>query len=188
MVFKDRAACCRCDCVLPFSTSALHPIQPGGCILYFEAAFLSSGRCRCFPPLRLVWVPLRAFALGFFLSRGRGTYSASASRVNSLRRLFFRFAPVCRRCDFAVSRAGGFYHHRVGSQLRSPTSYFVFHCFVRGFRRRCDVAFPSEGARLLPPPRSESTAFVDSPLPPTSASSPARFPPRRGARLLPPPR
>jgi hypothetical protein len=59
---------------------------------------------------------------------------------------FFRLAAA-----FAASRGGGFYHRRVWSQLRSSTSYFVFHCFVRGLRRQCDFAFPSEGARLLSP-------------------------------------
>jgi hypothetical protein len=29
------------------------------------------------------------------------------------------------------------------------TSYFICHCFARGLRRRCDFAFPFEGARLL---------------------------------------
>jgi len=68
------------------------PFNLGGCTLYFGAAFLSSGCCRFASPLRLAGSPRRAVAPCFFLSRGRGTYFASASRVNSLRRPFFRLA------------------------------------------------------------------------------------------------
>ncbi len=170
------------------STSSLHPVQPGGCILYFEAAFLSSGRCRSVSPFRLVWSQHRAGALCFFLSRG--AEPTSFPRLVSTRFVdpLFPLDPLCRLRDFAASRGSGFYHHRVGSQLRSPTSYFDFHCFVRGRRRQCDFAFPSEGARLLSPPRWESTTFADSLLPAPSTSSPLRLPPWGGARLLPLPR
>ena len=71
----------------------------------------------------------------------------------------FRLVPVCRPCDFAVSRGGGFYHRRVGSQLRSPTSYFVFHFFRPGLPSPVRLRLSVRGARLLPPPRWESTPY-----------------------------
>ncbi|MFL5354371.1 hypothetical protein, partial [Archangium sp.] len=64
---------------------------------------------------------------------GRGTYFASALRVNLLRRLFFPPRPGSVACaTSAVSWGSGFYHHRVGSQPASSTSYFVFHFFRPG--------------------------------------------------------
>ncbi|WP_233261509.1 hypothetical protein, partial [Vitiosangium sp. GDMCC 1.1324] len=129
-----------------FFTSRLHPVQLRGRLLYFEPASLSSDRCRSVSPLRPDSALLGAVALRFPFREGRGIYCFSASAVNPLRRL-----SSSRRLDFvalatsAVSRGCGFYHRRVGSQLRSLTFYFVFHCFVGGLRRQCDFAFPSEG-------------------------------------------
>ena len=171
-------------CATVLLAASLHPIQPGVCILYFEAAFLSSGRCRCLPTAspRLDSTSRRC---ALFLPVEGGAEPTSLPLPLSTRFVdsFFHLTAA-----FAVSRGGGFYYHRVGSQLRSPTSYFVFHFFRPGpsspVRRRLSV----RGARLLPPPRWESTAFVDPLLPAHLASSPLRLPPCRGARLLSPPR
>ena len=102
------------------------PFNLGGCTLYFEAISLSSSRC-CLPSsLRPAGSPHRAVALCLFLSRGAEPTSlplpVSTRFVDSL---FFLASA------FAASRGGGFYHHRVESQLRSSTSYFVFHCISR---------------------------------------------------------
>ena len=122
------------------------PFNPG-------AAFFISKRLFC---QAAVAAPFHRFASpGFntapsrFVSSGRGgAEPTSFPRLVSTRLVdsFFHLASA-----FAVSRGGGFYHHRVGSQLRSPTSYFAFHCFGRNssspVRRRLSV----RGARLLPP-------------------------------------
>ena len=60
------------------------PFNLGGCILYFESAFLSSDRCRFASPI----------CLDAVLSRGRGTYFASAFPVNPLRRPFSSARPT----------------------------------------------------------------------------------------------
>ena len=67
-----------------YRPASLHPIQPGGRILYFESAFLSSERCRFTSPARLDPAS----------SRGRGTYFASAFPVNPLRRPFSSARPA----------------------------------------------------------------------------------------------
>jgi hypothetical protein len=51
---------------------------------------------------------------------------------------------------------GGFYHHRVSSQLASSTSYFALSASAGGPHRQCGFAFPSVGARLLSPRPAES--------------------------------
>jgi hypothetical protein len=106
----------------------------------FGAALFISKRPSCqaavaapfhrFVPVR---IQHRAFALCFFLSGGarnllrfRIPCQLASSTLSS--------APsrLCRLRDFRRFVGGsGFYHRRVGSQLRSPTFYFVFHCFVR---------------------------------------------------------
>ena len=76
LVFKDRAACCHRDFVLPFSPPRRYPFQPRGCLLYFEAVFLSSGRCRSVSPLLPFRTQHRATALCFLLP-GRGAEPTS---------------------------------------------------------------------------------------------------------------
>jgi len=141
--------------------SQLHPIQPRGPHSLFRGGFSVKWPL----PLRFTasprWeVTSRRSALFLpFFEEGRGTYFASASRVNSLRRL-----SSSRRLDFvacatfAVSEGGGFYHHRVGSQLASSTSYFVCHCFLRGTPSPVRLRLSVRGARLLPHRSVESTA------------------------------
>ena len=143
------------------STSRLHPFQLRGCTLYFEAISLSSGRC-CLPSsLHLAGNPHRAVALCCFLSRG--AESTSHPRLLSTRFVdsFFHLAAA-----FAVSRGGGFYHHRVESQLRSSTSYFVFHCISRRspspVRLRLSVR---GGAASIAPPWVASTAHFSRLIP-----------------------
>ncbi len=130
--------------LLCYRASSLHPVQPGGCILYFEAAFLSSGRCRSVSPLRLTTLP----------GEGRGTYFTSASRVNSLRRLF-----LPPRFDFRRFE---------GRRLLPPPRWestsladFVFRLsLLRSGApgRQCDLASRPRGAASIALPWMESTA------------------------------
>ncbi len=122
------------------------PFNPG-------AAFFISKRLFCQAAVAAAFCRFASFGfniapLRFVSSCRGGAEPTSFPRPLSTRFVdsFFRLASA-----FAVSRGGGFYHHRVGSQLRSPTSYFVFHCFRRSLHRQCDFVFPSEGARLISP-------------------------------------
>jgi hypothetical protein len=102
--------------------------------------------------------------------RGEAASTTAALGVNFARRLrissFTSFVRGFRRqCDFAFPSEGrGFYHHRVGSQLRAANPYSLFqpdqeHPPPVRFR------LPFEGARLLSPPRWESTRFFASLFP-----------------------
>ena len=146
------------------------PVNFGGCILYFEAAFLSSGRCRFVSPLRLVRSQHRARALCFFLLR-KGAEPTSLPRPLSTRFVDSSFRlGRCRLCDFAVSEGGGgFYHHRVSSQLASSTSYFFCHFFrPEDLRRQCGFAsFRPRGAPLILRPQASQppSSTLSSPRP-----------------------
>jgi hypothetical protein len=75
--------------LLCYRASSLHPVQPGGCILYFEAAFLSSGRCRFVftaSPHRSSWRGARNL-LHFRVScqLASSTLSSASLRLSSLR-------------------------------------------------------------------------------------------------------
>jgi hypothetical protein len=137
------------------------PFNFGGGILYFEALFLSSGRCRFVSALRLVRREHRAGALYFLLLRGGAEPTAFPPSLSTdFVDPFFPPIRLRRQCDFRRFEGRRFYHRRVGCQLRSLTSYFVFQ-FVRELPPPLRLRFPVRGARLLPPPRSESTDFFD---------------------------
>jgi len=154
------------------------PFNLGGRILYFEALFLSSGRCRfVFSASPRFESTSRRGAL-FLLFRG-GAESTSLSASLSTGFVDSLLPPNRLLRPF---RGGGFYHHRVGSQLRSLTSYFIFQ-----FRPGAPVASATSLSR------SEGRGFYlfaafgvnrlrRLSLPAESAS------PFQGRRLLPPPR
>jgi hypothetical protein len=146
LVFKDRAACCCRDCVLP-SCSLLRctPFNLGGCILYFEAAFLSSGRCRCLPPLRLVWFQHRAVALCFFPARG--AEPTSFPRLLSTRFVdsFFHPVPACRLRDFPFRGEAASTTTALGVNFARRLSISSFTSFVRSSWPPLRPRFPSEG-------------------------------------------
>ena len=91
LVFKDRAACCFCGFVLPsfyfsaapHSTSGLHSLFRSGLPVKrpLSLRFTASPRLESTSRRGALFLPFE---------EGRGTYFASASRVNLLRRLFFR--------------------------------------------------------------------------------------------------
>jgi len=105
-----------------YRPASLHPIQPRGPHSLFRIGF-SVKR-----PLSL---QLHRFGSTCFVE-GRGTYFASAFPVNPLCRPFSSTLRLCRLRDFRFRGGGDFYHRRVGCQLRSLTSYFVFHFFSAG--------------------------------------------------------
>jgi hypothetical protein len=156
LVFKDRAACCGRDFLLPCA-SQLHPIQPRGLHSLFRSAFPVKRPLplpfQRFASFRINIAPLRFVSS---LSRGRGIYFAFRFPVNRLRRL----SSSTELTSSSVQ----------GRRLLPPPRWestslvdFVFRLSVPpgSSRRQCDFAFPLGGARLLPPPRWESTAFVD---------------------------
>jgi hypothetical protein len=135
------------------------PFNPG-------AAFFISKRLFCQAAVAAAFCRFASFGfniapLRFVSSCRGGAEPTSFPRPLSTRFVdsLFRLVPGCRQCDFAVSRGGGFYHHRVGSQLRSPTFYFVFHFFRPELLVAVATSLPVRGARLLPPPRWESTPY-----------------------------
>jgi hypothetical protein len=117
------ASATSCYC---FLTSQLHPIQPRGRTLYFEALFLSSGRCRFIFSASPRSESTSRRGASFLLSRGRGTYFASASLSTDLADSLLPAEPTLSPLRLRRFEGGGFYHRRVGSQHRSLTAYFVF--------------------------------------------------------------
>ena len=126
------------------------PFNLGGCILYFEALFLSSGRCRfVFSASPRFESTSRRGAL-FLLFRGGAeptSFPLPCQPASST--LFF---PPSRFVASATSLLRG-------RRLLPPPRWestslvdFVFHLSVspESSRRQCDFAFPFEGARLLP--------------------------------------
>jgi hypothetical protein len=101
-----------------YLASRLHPLQPRG--------------------------PHSLFRTGFSVKRPLPLYFTGSPRRCSVEgaRNLLRFRPPCqppsstllfRPSDFRLPvRGGGFYHRRVRCQLRSLTSYFVFHFFSAG--------------------------------------------------------
>ena len=88
----------------PRLPATLHPIQPGGCILYFEPAFLSSGRCRSVPPFRPGLDSTsrhRALFLPFEGARNLLRFRLPCQPPSST--LFFPPGPLRRLRDFFVS-------------------------------------------------------------------------------------
>jgi hypothetical protein len=161
------------------STSRLLPVQLRGRLLYFEAALLSSGRCRfAAASPRLESTPRRC---ALFLP------------VEGARNLL-RFRFPCQlasstlfppRPDLSPVRLRRFEGRRLLPPPRwesTSLADFVFRLSLLrpGPPSPVRLRLSVRGARLLPPPRWESTAFIDSPLPTHLASSPLRLPPCRG--------
>ena len=166
------------------STSRLHPVQPRGLpSLFRSCSAVKRPLPLCFAaPSRLdsTWhrgaLPLPV--------EGRGTYFVSASRVNSLRRLFlpprFGFRRFEREAASTTAALGVNFAHRL----------FIssFTASTGRFNRRCGFAFPSEGRgyyhhRVGSQPPSSTLFF-----PPTWPRRRCGFRLVEGTRLLPPPR
>ena len=171
--------------------SRLLPLRPCatvllllGCIPFnFGAALFISKRLFCqatvvasFSPLRLVWIQHRAVAPCFFLSRGAESTSLPHPLSTCFVDSFFRLASAFAASRGAASTTAA---SRVNFARRLRISFF--HFFVRGLRRQCDFAFPSEGPRLLSPPRSESTPYCRLRIPPTWSRRQRDVPVWRGA-------
>jgi len=189
LVFKDRAACCRRDFVLPFSYFPAAPCSTSGLPSLFRGGFSVKRPL----PLRFhrfasVLNQHRAAALCFFFRGGAEPTSFPRPVSTHFVDPFISPPLLCRRCDFAASRGCGFYHHRVGSQLRSSTSYSVF---------QSRPGVPT--AVAVSPSRSRGAASTPLPHLSQPPSPTLLFPPARlcrqgdsvfvseGARLVPPP-
>ena len=112
----ESPACCRRDFVLPSCLAAPHSTS--------GAAFFISNRLFCQATVAASASPLR---LDPFRRGARNLLRFRLPCQPASSTLLFRSS------DFRLSvRGGGFYHRRVGCQLRSLTSYFVFHFFSAG--------------------------------------------------------
>ena len=154
----------------PRLPATLHPVQPGGRILYFESALLSSDRCRSVPPFRLVRNQHRAVALCFLLRGGAEPTAFPPSLSTGFVDPFLSARSASSPSRLLRFGGGGFYHHRVGCQLRALTSYFVFH-FARPelpspMRRRLSVrggaASIASPGRSQPPSPTRSSRWRNS--------------------------
>ena len=103
------------------------------------AAFFISNRLCCqatvaAPHHRFasVWTQHRAGALCFFLRGGAEPTAFPPSLSTGFVDPFLSARPASSPSRLLRFGGGGFYHHRVGCQLRSLTSYFVFHFFSSG--------------------------------------------------------
>jgi hypothetical protein len=117
-----------------------------------------------------------ASATSLFRPRGAAS-TTTALGVNRLRRPSSSHpAQLRRQCDFRLVEGRGFYHHRVQCQLRTANPYSFFQP-DQEHPPPVPLRLPIEGARLLPPPRWESTRFFSSlfPLVPPGALG-ARMP------------
>jgi len=94
LVFKDRAACCRCDCVLP-SCLLLRctPFNPGAAFFISKRLFCQAAVAAAFHRFVSSGVNTAPWRFVSSSRAGRGTYFASASLVNSLRRLSLPLRP-----------------------------------------------------------------------------------------------
>jgi hypothetical protein len=167
------------------------PFNLGGRLLYFESAFLSSGRCRSVSPLRLVGSQHRAGALCFFLLR-RGAELTSFPRLVSTRFVdsFFRLVPASSPARHPPFR---------GEAASTTTALGV------NFARRLSISsFTSLVRSLWPPLRPRfpvrgGAASITAALGVNRLRRLSFFPPTplrhrcdgcfvEGSRLLPPPR
>jgi hypothetical protein len=142
------------------------PFNPGAAFSISKRLFCQAAVAAPLPPLHLASASTRRrCASPPLLSRGRGTYFASASLVNRLRRLSLPFGSA----SFAASRGCGFYHRRVECQL--PFVDFVF----RLFQSRPDASTASAASLL----RSRGRGFYHHRILCQPTSSTLFFPPIR---------
>jgi hypothetical protein len=157
LVFKDRVACTTRDFLLPLLLLLPAVSNRRGRIVYSSPHPLSTSTFASSWPLEVFsaaqWLPL-------FLSRGRGFYRLAAVPVNCC---FVDFPNRTARSTSSrafLRRGSGFYHRRIFCQLASSTAVFRLSVLLTRLRSafRASARASVRGARLLPPPRFESTA------------------------------
>ena len=139
LVFKDRAACCCRDFVLPFSYFSAAPRSTSGPPSLFRSAFAVKRPL----PLRFSASPRlasasRRSALLLPVEGARNLLRFRVRRQLTSSTLFFPPPLPGRQCDLAASRGCGFYHRRIGSPLRFVD--FVFRLSARPGRPTASAA------------------------------------------------
>lgn len=152
LVFKDRAACQRLPCCATVCFAS--PLPAAGRLLYSEPFQLSSDRCRF-----AVSVHREGELLFSFVgARNLLPFRLPCQLASSTR--FFRSTDSVACATFSASAGGGFYHHRVSSQLRFVDLLFRPVCCT-GRRSPPPMRFRlsrPRGAASIASPSWESTA------------------------------